>query len=132
MTKEYLDFMVGSPLRNCVIKNIEKVSVKVPIKDAPTSEYADAEKICLTVTDRNNKEFRISDVWIEKYGEAVIKGLWFTLSDSEKLSPSSSVAQLLSYYKVDTLKELINKQVQVFPDDKNYLVIIACKDSLIP
>ena len=125
MTQEYLKFNIGSHLRNCIIKNIDKISIKVPSSEEP-NKYTDAEKICLTVEDRNNKEFKISDIWVTKDGNLTIKGLWFTLSEAEKLSPSSSLAQLLDYYDVNTLEELIEKQVKVFPDEKNYLVIVAC------
>ena len=124
MPQEYLKFSVGSHLRSCVVKSIDKINIKVPTNDGDA--YADAEKICLTVEDRNHKEFKISDIWVTKDDAPIIKGLWFTLSEAEKLSPSSSLAQLMQYYGVSILEELIEKQVKVFPDEKNYLVIVAC------
>jgi hypothetical protein len=133
MAEEYLDYGVGSLLRNVNIKEVTKIEVKVPVRASNEDiiNYTDAEKICLTVTDRGNKIFKISDAWVDKDGEPTIKGLWFTLSEDEKLSPSSSVAQLLKYYKVNTLKELIGLRVKVYPDENNYLVIVACDHKLI-
>lgn len=116
----FLDFGVGSPLRTVTVESVEKISINVP------STNDAAEKICLTVKDNNNKIFKISDVWLQKNKESVIKGLWFSLSDDKELSPSSSIAQLLNYYNIKTLKDLVGKQVKVYPDDNNYLVIVAC------
>ena len=117
---DFLNFEIGDPIREVVVNNIEKTTVDMP--DGRTSE-----KVCYTVEDRNGKTFQISDVWVEDHKGAIkIQGLWFTLSDNGQISPSSSLAKLMTYYNIKSLKDFIGQTVKVYPDKNDFLVLTSC------
>lgn len=119
---EFLNIGIGKLERTVRVENIEKKSVGM--KDGRTSE-----KIEFTVLDNNNKTFKISDCWVDdvKTGKS-IKGLWFT-EGAGGLSPASALAKLLKYHNVESLGQLIGKDLAAFPDLNDFLVLTACEMS---
>ena len=55
-----------------------------------------------------------------------IKGLWFTLDSKGELSSGSTLAKVLDYYDAGTLKGLQGKEVNLYPDPKDFLVLTIC------
>lgn len=86
-----------------------------------------AEKIILKTREPStNKEFDISDAWIESNaGDKRVAGLWFSLVDGQ-INKTSTLAKVLTYYEVDTLGQLIGKTINAYPDKNNFLVLSAC------
>lgn len=125
-TEDFLDIGIGSETRLATIIEVTKQAVLVP------SRGKESDKLVFTVTNGNDREFKISDVWIEDHkGAQVIKGLWLTKTKSEsgemELAPQSAVAKLLQFYGAKSPREMIDKEVIVHPDPSNFLVIAACK-----
>lgn len=125
MTIDFMNLPIGSPTRTVTIQNISKEKVKIPSRDKIS------EKIVFTVSNGDDREFKISDAWVEdNKGARKIQGLWFTTttdkSGATKLSPASALAKLLRYYKVDTIQDMLKKDVFVHPDNDNFLVLVAC------
>jgi len=124
---DFLNFKIGSPTRDVVVKDISKTEVNVPGRDTPS------EKIVFTVANGDQREFNISDAWVEDHkGARKIQGLWFTTSNDSELSPASALAKVLRYYKVKSLKDLIGANVTVHPDANNFLVLAACDIKDVP
>ena len=115
------DFMtakIGSQLRTVKITNIEKETVN--------ANGRDSEKIVFTVWDDIVKrEFKISDCWIKANDDLKIVGLWYLASDGNVIAPNSALAKLLHALKCDALIKLMNRDINVYPDPKDYLVIIV-------
>lgn len=117
--KNFLDFNVGSQLRTVIVTNIEK-------REITTKEGAISNKIVLKVSEKGSRhKFDISDIWTDSSKGKKIKGLWLSTVD-EKLAPNSAIATLLNFYKIGSLKEMIDKELLAYPDSRNFLVIVAC------
>lgn len=103
------------------IKSIDKKWVTLKSGDM-------AEKVVLHVIDEalGNHPFKISDCWVKDRKGRRITGLWFTLTDGE-INQSSSLAQTLRFYEAEMLGDLIGKEIQAVPDEKDYLVLVACE-----
>jgi hypothetical protein len=116
----FLNLKVGSQLRKVTVINAEKVEVDV--------RGETSEKIRFSVSQPDGKSFQISDVWTEdNKGNKKIQGLWLSLNHEGNISPNSSLAKLMRYYKISDLNELIGKEVNVYPDNDNFLVMTSCK-----
>lgn len=131
MTIDFRNVPIGSPTRMVVITAVEKAEINLPDRGKTS------EKIVFTVTNGDEREFNISDAWVEDHkGARKIQGLWFTTSMDTKgqtrLSPASALAKLLRHYSADTVQDMVGKQVIVHPDDENYLVLAACDIDEIP
>jgi len=117
---DILNLGIGNPVRTVTIQSVDKN--EITMRDERKSE-----KISFSVEDNNGRTFDISDVWVlDHKGDPKIQGLWFTLSADKQISPGSSLAKLMSFYEVGNLKDFINKEVQVYPDAKDFLVLVAC------
>lgn len=118
-----LNMKVGK-VRNLVIKDIKQETINKNIDGIPT----ELEKIVFEAEDTyTHKIFFISDAWVKTIDSVAIKGLWLALqNDGKEIQKNSTLAKLLEYYKTDTLQEFIGKTVEVYPDAKNFLVLVAC------
>lgn len=123
----FLDMSVGEPTRTLIVKSIDKETIYFEKDDKST------DKLQFVVHDKEtDKDFKISDTWVKAPdGTFSIKGLWLTFTKDkegqEQISPRGTVAKLLEFYKVSNLSELIGKEITVYPDPKNYLVLTTCE-----
>ncbi len=125
MTDDFRNMPIGSPTRTVVVRDVEKQTIDLPDRDRTS------EKIVFTVTNGDDREFNISDAWVEDHkGARKIQGLWFTTSQDQdgqiRLSPACALAKLLRHYEAATIQDMIGKRVIVHPDEDNYLVLAAC------
>jgi len=130
-TNDFLDLGIGSETRLAKVVDVTKQEVQVPARGTVS------DKLVLTVTNGNDRQFKISDAWVEDHkGAQKIQGLWLTKTKSKdgqmELAPQSAVAKLLHYYDAKSPREMINKEVIVHPDPSNFLVIAACDITEIP
>lgn len=123
MDTDFLDLKIGSKTRTVTIKEINKITIRIE-KDDRSSD-----KVQFLVCDvHTGNTFRISDCWIEDAkGAKSVKGLWLTLAnDGNEVSSGSALGKLLAYYETKSLRDLIGKQVKVYPDYQDFLVLTAC------
>lgn len=118
--ENFLKAKIGSQLRTVKITEITKEKV--------TTNDRESEKIVFTVWDDTIKrEFKISDCWIRtNTNDLKIAGLWYLISSNDTIAPNSALAKLLTYYKMDAIIDLTDKEVKVYPDPKDYLVLVGC------
>ena len=116
-----LDLKIGTKKRKVKVNEIRQIDIDVNGKPAT--------KVVFDVIDEcTGNEFQISDAWISTNKAFQIKGMWLTLqNDKKEISTASTLAEVLNYYKVDSLKELVSKEVLVYPDPQNFLVLVACE-----
>lgn len=125
MTENFLKMKPAPQRRQVTVKNISTTTI-------PSSEGGTRTKIVFEVFDAvAQRTFSVSDVYVEVTStndtSFKIKGLWFPEDQKATEFPAgSSVVKLLNYYNVETLGDLLNKKVFVYPDNKNFLVLVAC------
>lgn len=107
-------------------------SVKALIRKVDSITLSDGRvKLVLHVSDKifTNQEYKISDAWVQDRSGIKIKGLWLP-KNSSLLTYTSTIAKALTFYDVNSTNELLLKTVELWPDQNNYLVLVACDLSL--
>jgi hypothetical protein len=117
--EDYLTFKL-SKLRTVTVTDIKSIPVTIPDKGI-------LNKITFFVKDQNNREFIISDAWLSKTGPKPIKGLFLATENDDTIPSGSPLGKLMQFYQKVHLKEFLQTEVQVYPDKKDYLVLVACK-----
>ena len=83
-----------------------------------------AEKVFLRCkTLDGEREFQISEAWNDTRKGKKVQGLWIQMDGSNKLIANSTLAKLLAYQKVGTVRDLTGKNVVGYPDTNGYLVM---------
>lgn len=119
MSNNFLKIPVGNTLRTLVITEVEKRTIT-------SKDDTKSEKIVFQAKERDSdRNFEISDIWVNDHKGLRIQGLWLVLSGGE-LSPASALAKLLNHYEIQTIEQFIGKEVKAYPDSKNFLVLVAC------
>ena len=80
--------------------------------------HPDREEL-IKISAINTKKVQGNNITIKK------ETLWYNLDEDKNIKKGSSVATLMQFYKVNTLKELENKSIEAEPDASGYLVIKA-------
>lgn len=120
-----LQMKISQQVRSATITQIKVIKVYLSDRERTS------EKVEFTVVDQNKNEFKISDALIDhKRLGRKIQGLWLTTFENElgvqEISSSSALAQVMNHYGVVTLEELVDKNIMLYPDADDYLVILAC------
>lgn len=117
---------------NLKVGKIRKLTVKSirndTIKKIDNGQEKLLDKIIFETEDPyTQKQFSISDAWVDTANGIKIKGLWLSLQNGEaEIQKHSNLAKLLEHYKIETLQDFIGKTVDAYPDEKNFLVLVAC------
>jgi hypothetical protein len=77
--------------------------------------------ICLVKHPESKELIEISSVKIEIDNKLKICGLWFNLDAEKNLKKQSALAKLMMFLKVETIKELENKEIETILDERGYL-----------
>ena len=89
-----------------------------------------SEKLVFIVQDTFGNQFKISDCWLKhNSGDNVVKGLWFNYklkNDRSFIFNDSAIAMTLSHYNCESIGEIIGKEVEVFPNEKNFFALVSC------
>jgi hypothetical protein len=80
-------------------------------------------KLILKVCTKKNQEFEISEAIIEKDGNEVCQGLWVNLDKDGNIAKKSTLNQLLKYFEVPQLDDLIAREVTIKPNSEQYFAI---------
>jgi len=106
-------------------EKLEAKKVKVENVEIRTVKE-NMEKAVLVVKHPDKDEpIEISAVKYEKDGKLKVTGLWYKTDEDELIQKGSALAIMLGFYSVNTLKELVGKEVETVLDDKGYLSIKA-------
>lgn len=99
-------------------KNVKVVNVDIrKVKES-------MEKAVLVVKHPDAEDpIEISSSKYEKDNKITITGLWYKLDGENKIQKGSALAILLSFYNVQNLKQLIDKELKTVVDEKGYLVV---------
>lgn len=113
-----LNIKLGTNLTR-VLKVTHIYSERIKVKDT------ESEKVKLITLDETiNKEFEISNVWVQTKAGKRSQGLWLTVVNNQ-ISPYSGLGKLLKHYKCTTINDLKDKNVLAYPDEDNFLIILA-------
>jgi len=121
---DILNLKVGK-VRKLTITNVRKETIQKLENGEPKS----IDKIIFETEDPFTKKvFNISDAWVETNDGLKIKGLWLALQNGgDEIQKNSTLAKLMEYYRADTLQDFVTSTVDAYPDNKNFLVLAACK-----
>ena len=105
--KDFLNLQVGKLCDDIelTIVNITKTTVR---------DYNGMEREILKVIGCTDAgvEYRVDEVFLRDHnGHIQPRGLWFILDDDGYINGSSAIADLMYYYEVKTLNELIGRKV---------------------
>ncbi len=119
----FLDSQIGNETRIMRVVELKKITI------SSRTESGISEKISFKVTDDIDRTFDISDAFTLDYktNEPAIKGIWYSTDKSGNILPGSTLAHVMRHYNVTALKDFVGKQVDIRPDQKNFLVIVGCQ-----
>lgn len=122
MTNEIFNLKLGSKKQEGIIidvikeEAIDKAGVLLP-------------KLVLIVDIPNKQQVRLNEAWIRtKKGELKAQGLWLKYDIEGNINQLSTIGKLMSYFNVITIKELLGKEVQIYPKRNDFRAIIATAD----
>ena len=126
MEQGILNIGIGEPTKTLTVRDLRVDEVQ--FDDDRTSNKA--VLICETADGRN---IEISEAWVvDKKGNKKVQGLWINLDGKKKLAANSVLAKFLTFHRVGTLNELINKELTGYPDENDYTVFTTIDDPLKP
>lgn len=73
----------------------------------------------------SGKRIITEEAWVCRNGKKKVKTLWVDPNSGE-IQDYSHLGLVMKYYGVSSLQDFVGKEVEVFPDPNNYLVIAAC------
>ena len=116
-TKEPTKLSAGSVIVNSVSVEPPKEGSKAKVVVFSCKHPDKAELIRLSAI--NLKKVKDNSITIKK------ETLWYNLDDEGNIRKGSAVANVLNFYKLETLKAFENKAIETEADASGYLVIKA-------
>lgn len=117
------------------------LNIKLPEKSIRTVTITDIDSVTIKMSDGNSKSkiilkvkelgkntiFDITNSWINVNGKAITRGLWIRLDpkNPETLLQSCTLSRVMKQLKIKSFKEFVGKEVQVYPDEKDYLSLVS-------
>jgi hypothetical protein len=97
---------------------------KATIRDFEIRLPKGREKLYLKVCPKDGQELTVSEIWYkDENNKFVTQGLWVELDSNDQLYPTSSLARLLKFMGIDTIGELIGKDIFLKPKTNGFLCI---------
>ena len=119
---DLLDMKIWYGPRLMEITGVKLLEVEMP-------QYGLSNKLVFSIKDVQGNPFSISDIWIKDKNDTLgIMGLWFQydeIGNKVHIKANSSIAKLMEYYSCESIRGFIGKTVEVFPDDRNFLALVA-------
>src|SRR3990167_4909292 len=82
-------------------------------------------KLILNIRHPDNPDMQISKVKYEFNKKFKESGLWLNLDKDNRIPFNSALGHVLRYYKIPTVKDLLNKSLETTTDENGYLIIKA-------
>jgi len=127
-TQEILDKEIGTQEKQMLKPSKVKV-VSVRIKDK-TNEGKEMKTPLLELRCKhpdNEELIDFTKVKLERNGQLIVASTWISLDDDKKIQKSSTIASLLNFLNIKTIKELYNKEIDTIEQSKEnkYLCLKA-------
>lgn len=74
---------------------------------------------------KSGKKIFTEEAWVCRNGKKKVKTLWVDPGSGE-IQDYSHLGLVMKYYNITSLQDFVGKELEVFPDPNNYLVIAAC------
>jgi hypothetical protein len=110
---------LGSKIQKGIISNI--------IKEEAVDKFGTIlPKIVLLIDIANNKQLRIDEAWVrDKHDELKAHGLWIKYDNDNNISQLSTIGKVMRYHSANTLRDLLGKEVFLFPKKNDFLALIS-------
>ena len=84
------------------------------------------KKLYVEVNPENGKKYTVNEVWYKsKDGTLVTQGLWLDLDVAGELYATSALARLLDFMGLNTVGDLLGKELVLQPKENGFLCFIA-------
>ena len=83
-------------------------------------------KLILGVETEKQQTFEISEAIIDKDGTETCQGLWLNMDKDGKVAKKSTLNTLLKFFNVESIDDLLEKEVNIRPNPQQYFAIY-CK-----
>jgi|WetSurSiteA1Bulk_404760.scaffolds.fasta_scaffold17804_2 hypothetical protein len=115
---ELFNLKIGSNKKKVKIINID---AKASIDGNPNKRF-----YVYTQSD-DGAEYKVNEVWVKDHtGTLAVKGLWLNYdSTGENLLATSLLAKFLQYLNVNSVAEVIGKEVTLQPKPNGFMAIVA-------
>lgn len=118
--------ILNKPIGTKELKKLEAKSVIV--LHAEIQEKGEKKNNLLVLSVKHPDQEELLDLSkVQLIDGNVVKtvGLWISQDEDGNIQKNSAIARMMTFYKVNTLEELKEKELNTCFDEKNYLVIKA-------
>ena len=113
--RDFLDLRVGD--RRKLVK----------VNDITEDSQSSSSKIQFHCTSEEGNSFMIDMALIrDGKGQLAFKSCWNIKGPKGDLNKDSIISKIMSYYKVSTLRDLMDREIEVYPKPGNYLTVVTC------
>ena len=117
-------------------KDIEKLQpedvevVDVEVIDVNLNNDKGRKAVLIVKHSERDDPIRISAVQFHREDKVVTNGTWISIDEESKFLKKSALAVLLTFYQVETLRELIGHTLSTVLDSKGFLVVKAYQTNI--
>ncbi len=87
-------------------------------------------KIILTVLTETN-EFKVDEAWVyNKDNILKPQGLWLKFDAERNINSVSTLAKVLRWFKAQTISDLEDQEIELYPKPNGFLAVIACENQM--
>jgi hypothetical protein len=87
------------------------------------------KKLFLRVDIGINDTYLIDEAWVrDRQGVQIVTGLWFKVDVNGDVLSDSTPGKLMRFLKVETVRELIGKEVQLHPKPNHFLAVVVTEE----
>ena len=97
----------------------------IQIIDVNLTDSKGRKAVFVSKHPARDDSIKISAVQFIRNAKVTTSGTWISKDEEGKFLKLSALATLMSFYKVETLRELIGKEIQTVLDDKGFLCLKA-------
>lgn len=124
--EKYENLVVGEDKPQVSVAKVVIEDYRVEaVKNKKGEEIGDKLVLICKHPEVTDKNIEISGVKYESGDKIKQSGLWFKLDSDGKLPFNSATANLLRFYKKETVKQMKGEQVDTIADDNGYLLVKA-------
>jgi len=112
------DMGLGKKLgQNVTISDIKEI-------DVPQKDGRILTKAIFVCESKGGRSLNIDEGWVKDFkGSLVHQAFWVTTDDDGQISKFSTLGKLMSHLEVETIADLIGKEVRGYPKENGFTVI---------
>lgn len=103
--------------------------VDLQVKKQPDRDGVEFDKLMLSVEVNVNTKLDVDEAWVRnRKGVQVSADLWLECDVNGDILEGSTIGKMMRFYNASTVRELVGREVQLYPKKNTFLAVIAVKD----